>query len=123
MLIKAYVDKGKETIENTPIGELTFDGTSGLSHTEQLTFILTNFIQEEQVRQGKVIENFLTVPDFQKMKREDIACLILKILHKNYIEIKRCFEQDFDNALNVAFELIYIYDLRKYSLLHLFFGV
>lgn len=101
---------------------MTFDGTSELSHTEQLTFILTNFIQEERVRQGKVIESFLTVPDFQKMEREDIACLILKILHKNYIEIKRCFEQDFDNALNVAFELIYIYDLRKYSLLHLFFG-
>ena len=46
---------------------LVVDDTSELSHTKQSTFISKSFIQEEEVKEGKTNERFLTLLDFEKM--------------------------------------------------------
>lgn len=47
---------------------LVVDDTSDLSHTKQSTFISKSFIQEEEeVKEGKTNERFLTLLDFEKM--------------------------------------------------------
>ena len=47
---------------------LVVDDTSELSHTKQSTFISKSFIQEEEeVKEGKANERFLTLLDFEKM--------------------------------------------------------
>ena len=48
---------------------LVVDNTSELSHTKQSTFISKSFIQEEEeeVKEGKTNERFLTLLDFEKM--------------------------------------------------------
>ena len=48
---------------------LIVDGASGLSHTKQSTFILRSFIQEKKVKEGKVNERFLTLLDFENIKK------------------------------------------------------
>lgn len=63
---------------------LVVDGTSGLFHTRQLTFILRSFIQEE-IKEGKVNEKFLTLLDFEKIKTEATAHVILDFLHNTFV--------------------------------------
>lgn len=47
---------------------LVVDDTSELSHTKQSTFTSKSFIQEEEeVKEGKTNERFLTLLDFEKM--------------------------------------------------------
>ena len=48
---------------------LAVDDTSELSHTKKSTFISKSFIQEEEeeVKEGKANERFLTLLDFEKM--------------------------------------------------------
>lgn len=47
---------------------LVVDNTSELSHTKQSTFTSKSFIQEEEeVKEGKTNERFLTLLDFEKM--------------------------------------------------------
>lgn len=46
---------------------LVVDDTSELSHTKQSTFISKSFIQEEEVKEGKTNERFLTLLDSEKM--------------------------------------------------------
>lgn len=49
---------------------LVVDDTSELSHTKQSTFISKSLIQEEEeeeVKEGKTNERFLTLLDFEKM--------------------------------------------------------
>ena len=68
---------------------LNVNDNAKLFHTEQSTFILRNFIQEE-VKQGKVTGKLSTLLDFEEIKREDIAHVILKVLHNNDVENERC---------------------------------
>ena len=67
---------------------LNVNGTARLFDSEQSTYISINFSQEE-VKQEKVIGSFSTLLDFEEMKREDIANVILKVLHNNDVEIER----------------------------------
>ena len=64
---------------------LVGDGTSELFHTKKSAFILKSFIQEEEVKDCKVNERFLTFLDFEKIKTEDIAHVIFKFLHNTLV--------------------------------------
>ena len=64
---------------------LVVDGTSESSYTKQSAFILRSFIQEEEVKEGKVNERFLTLLDFEKIKTEDVAHVMLEFLHNTLV--------------------------------------
>ena len=78
------------------------DGTPGVSHTEQITFIL----QFVRFNSGKMIwkvkERFLCAEDMEKKKGADIAYLICNVLAKVNLDLQKLRGQGYDNCSNMA---------------------
>ena len=79
---------------------LIVDETPGVSHTEQLIFVLRYTVLKNST--WEVVERFLTIKDFEKKKGEDICQIILCTLEDHKIALARCRGQGYDNGSNMS---------------------